>query len=96
MAVKLRLRRVGAKKKPIYHLVAADARMPRDGRFIEEIGYYDPRREPSEIKIDKEKAIKWLARGAQPTETAEKLLKITGIKEDFEANKKRYIQEVSA
>lgn len=94
MAVKIRLRRVGAKKKPIYHLVAADARMPRDGRCIEEFGYYDPRKEPSEIKIDKEKAIKWLARGAQPTQTAEKLLRIAGIREDFEANKKKYIQEV--
>lgn len=96
MAVKIRLKRVGAKKKPIYHLVAADARMPRDGRFIEELGYYDPRKEPSEIRIDKEKAIKWLARGAQPSQTAEKLLKISGIREDFEAHKKRYIQEVSS
>ena len=79
MAVKLRLKRMGAKKAPFYRVVVADSRSPRDGRFIEEIGYYDPNQDPSVIKIDNEKASKWLANGAQPTETAAKLLKIAGV-----------------
>ena len=78
--VKIRLRRMGAKKAPFYRVVVADSRYPRDGRFIEEIGYYDPTKEPSVVSIDKEKADKWLANGAQPTETVKKLLKIAAEK----------------
>jgi len=78
VAVKLRLMRMGKKKQPTYRVVAADARSPRDGRFIEIVGTYEPRREPSVVKIDNEKAVKWLRDGAQPTETVEKLLKISG------------------
>ena len=79
MAVKIRLRRMGAKKAPFYRIIVADSRSPRDGRFIEEIGYYNPTTEPSEIKIDAEKANKWIANGAQPTETVKVLLKKCGI-----------------
>ena len=79
MAVKIRLRRMGAKKAPFYRIVVADSRYPRDGRFIEEVGYYDPTKEPSVIKIDAEKAKKWLANGAQPTDTVKALLKIEGV-----------------
>ena len=79
MAVKIRLRRMGAKKAPFYRIVVADSRYPRDGRFIEEVGYYDPTKEPSVIKIDEEKAKTWLAKGAQPTDTVKALLKIQGI-----------------
>ena len=75
MAVKIRLRRMGAKRAPFYRVVVADSRYPRDGRFIEEIGYYNPMREPAEIKIDAEKAQKWIANGAQPTDTVKVLLK---------------------
>ena len=77
--VKIRLRRIGAKKAPFYRVVVADSRFARDGRFIEEIGYYDPTKEPSVIKIDEEKAKTWLANGAQPTDTVKALLKIQGI-----------------
>ena len=77
--VKMRLRRMGAKKAPFYRVVVADSRYPRDGRFIEEIGYYNPTTEPSEIKIDADKAKDWLAKGAQSTETVKVLLKKTGI-----------------
>ena len=69
MAVKIRLRRMGAKKAPFYRIVVADSRYPRDGRFIEEVGYYDPTKEPSVIKVDEEKAKKWISTGAQPTDT---------------------------
>ena len=79
MSVKIRLRRMGAKKAPFYRVVVADSRYPRDGRFIEEVGTYDPTKNPSEFKVDAEKAKKWLATGAQPTETVGKLLKIAGI-----------------
>ena len=79
MAVKIRLRRMGAKKAPFYRIVVADSRYPRDGRFIEEVGYYDPTKEPSVIKIDEEKAKTRLANGAQPTDTVKALLKIQGI-----------------
>ena len=79
MAVKIRLRRMGSKKAPFYRVVVADQRSPRDGRFIAEIGYYDPTKEPSVIKFDEEATKKWLANGAQPTETVGKLLKIAGI-----------------
>ena len=79
MAVKIRLRRLGAKKAPFYRVVVADSRYPRDGRFIEEIGTYDPTKEPSVIKIDGKKAKQWIANGAQPTDTVKALLKVSGI-----------------
>ncbi len=75
MAVKIRLRRMGAKKSPFYRIVVADSRFPRDGRFIEEIGYYNPMTNPAEVKIDAEKAANWIKNGAQPTETVKALLK---------------------
>ena len=75
MAVKIRLRRMGAKKAPFYRIVVADSRYPRDGRFIEEIGYYDPTKEPSVVKVDAEKAKQWIANGAQPTDTVRTILK---------------------
>ena len=77
--VKIRLRRMGQKKAPFYRIVVADSRSPRDGRFIEELGYYDQTRDPSVYKINEESAKKWLANGAQPTEEVAKLLKIAGI-----------------
>lgn len=79
MAVKIRLRRMGAKKAPFYRIVVADSRYPRDGRFIEQIGYYDPTKEPTVIKVDEEKAKKWLSTGAQPTDTVKKILKNSGV-----------------
>ncbi len=79
MAVKIRLRRMGAKKAPFYRVVVADSRYPRDGRFIEEIGTYNPLVDPAEIKIDAEKAAKWIKNGAQPTDTVKSLLKKAGI-----------------
>lgn len=79
MAVKIRLRRMGQIHAPFYRVIVADSRSPRNGRFIEEIGYYDPTKEPSVVKIDTEAAKKWLANGAQPTETVAKLLKQAGI-----------------
>lgn len=78
MAVKLRLMRVGKKKQPTYRVVAADARSPRNGRFIEILGTYEPRQDPSVIKIDNDRAVHWLKEGAQPTERVAKLLKISG------------------
>ncbi len=78
MAVKIRLRRMGGKKAPFYRIVVADSRYPRDGRFIEEIGYYDPTKEPTVIKVDADKAKKWIANGAQPTDTVKKILKDGG------------------
>ena len=83
MAVKLRLKRMGAKKRPFYRVVAADSRSPRDGKVIEEIGYYNPVVEPADIKIDEEKAMKWLRDGAQPTDTVRDLLKKQGIVKKF-------------
>ncbi len=83
MAVKLRLMRMGKKKQPTYRLVAADSRKARNGRIIEALGFYDPRRDPSVIEIDNEKAVAWLRNGAQPTERVEKLLKISGAWGDF-------------
>lgn len=80
MAVKIRLRRMGAKKKPFYRVVVADSRAPRDGRCIEEIGYYNPVSEPIELKIDAEKAVKWLNTGAQPTDTVKMLFSKLDIK----------------
>ena len=79
MAVKMRLRRMGQKKAPFYRIVVADSRSPRDGKCIDEIGTYNPNTDPSVFKIDEEAAKKWLATGAQPTETVGKLLKIAGI-----------------
>ena len=78
MAVKIRLRRMGAKKAPFYRIVVADSRYPRDGRFIEELGYYDPTKEPSVLKVDDGKAKSWIANGAQPTDTVKALLKKNG------------------
>lgn len=78
MAVKLRLIRMGKKKSPVYRVVVVDGRSPRDGRYIEQIGRYDPRQEPSLVEIDNDKATQWLAKGAQPTEAVEKLLNISG------------------
>ena len=79
MAVKIRLRRMGAKKAPFYRVIVADERSPRDGKFIDEIGYYNPLTNPADIKIDAEKAQKWIENGAQPTETVKSLLKKSGI-----------------
>ena len=79
MAVKIRLRRMGAKKAPFYRVVVADSRYPRDGRFIEEIGYYNPLKSPAEVVIDKEKAADWLSKGVQPTETVRALLLNAGV-----------------
>ena len=79
MAVKIRLRRMGAKKAPFYRVVVADSRYPRDGRFIEEIGYYDPTKEPNVVKIDAEKAQQWIKNGAQPTDTVKSILKKSGV-----------------
>ena len=79
MAVKIRLRRMGKKKAPVYRIIVADSRSPRDGRFIEEIGAYDPNQDPSVYKVDEEAAKKWLANGAQPTEVVAKILKMAGI-----------------
>ena len=81
MAVKIRLTRLGPKKAPFYRVVVADSRFPRDGRFVEEIGYYNPLTEPAEIKIDADKAQKWLKNGAQPTDTVKSLLKKAGVTE---------------
>ena len=77
--VKMRLKRLGAKKTPFYRVIVADSRSPRDGRFIDEVGYYNPMTNPEEIKIDAEKAKTWIANGAQPTETVKALLKKSGI-----------------
>ena len=79
MAVKIRLRRMGAKKAPFYRIVVADSRYPRDGRFIEELGYYDPTKDPSVIKVDEEKIKSWLANGAQPTDSVKAILKKAGL-----------------
>jgi small subunit ribosomal protein S16 len=79
MAVKIRLRRMGQKKAPFYRIVVADSRSPRDGKFIAEIGTYDPTRNPSAINVKEEEAKKWLANGAQPTETVSKIFKLAGI-----------------
>jgi len=83
VAVKLRLMRMGKKKQPTYRVVAADSRKARNGRIIEAVGFYDPRRDPSVIEIDNEKAVGWLRNGAQPTERVEKLLKISGAWDEF-------------
>ena len=87
MAVKLRLTRVGKKKQPQYRIVAADSRSPRDGRFIEILGHYDPRQDPSTLTVDNDKVVKWLSEGAQPTERVAKLLEISGAMGEFQSSK---------
>ena len=88
MSVKIRLQRHGSKGKPFFHIVVADSRARRDGRFIEEIGYYNPVSTPKVVNINEEKAVKWLNDGAQPTETVKNLFKSNGVLEKFEASKK--------
>jgi small subunit ribosomal protein S16 len=85
MAVKLRLTRIGKKKQPQYRIVATDSRSPRDGRFIEILGHYDPLQNPSALTVDNEKAVKWLTQGAQPTERVAKLLEVSGAMADFKS-----------
>jgi small subunit ribosomal protein S16 len=87
MAVKLRLTRVGKTKQPEYRIVAADSRSPRDGRFIEILGHYNPRTDPSTLSVDNDKAVKWLRQGAQPTDRVRKLLEISGALQQFGAAK---------
>ena len=88
MAVKIRLKRMGSNKKPFYRIVVADSRSPRDGKFIQEIGNYNPLSQPKQVKINDEKAVKWLSNGAQPTDTVKTLLVNNGVMEKFEASKK--------
>ena len=83
MAIKIRLKRMGAKKKPHYRFVVADARSPRDGRFIEELGYYNPTAQPAVIHVDEEKALAWLQRGAQPSDTVKALFQRVGVWQKF-------------
>ena len=87
MAVKLRLTRIGKTKQPQYRIVAADSRSPRDGRFIEILGQYNPLQDPSLVNVDNDKVVKWLSQGAQPTERVRKLLEVSGAIEQFEASK---------
>ena len=87
MAVKIRLRRMGSKQRPFYRIVVADSRSPRDGRFISEVGTYNPITEPSEIKIDKDAIKEWIKKGAQPTDTVRSLLKKNGILEEMHKEK---------
>jgi len=87
MAVKMRLKRMGAKKRPFYRIVVADSRSPRDGRFIEEVGYYNPVAEPAVVKVDKEIAMKWLNNGATPTDTVRDILSKEGILKEFHESK---------
>ncbi len=88
MAVKLRLTRLGAKKKPVYRIVASDSRRPRDGQYIELIGTYNPNTNPAEVKIDKEIALKWLNNGAIPTDTVRNILSKNGVMKEFTESKK--------
>ncbi|WP_027339989.1 30S ribosomal protein S16 [Halonatronum saccharophilum] len=83
MAVKIRLKRMGAKRNPFYRLVVADSRSPRDGRFIEEVGFYNPTTEPETVKINEESAIEWLSKGAQPSDTVKNIFKREGIMKKF-------------
>lgn len=87
MTVKLRLKRMGSKQKPFYRIVAADARSPRDGRFIETVGTYNPLKNPTEIKVDEEKALTWLNNGAQPTDTVRSILTESGIMKKYADSK---------
>lgn len=93
MAVKIRLRRMGAKKNPFYRIIVADSRSPRNGRFIEEIGYYDPLTEPKTVRIDNEKALIWLNNGAKPTDTVDRLFKQNGVYSSAEEDKKEIANE---
>ena len=86
--VKIRLRRMGAKKRPFYRLVVADSRSPRDGRFIEQLGYYDPLTDPATVKIDEDRVKKWLSQGAQPSDAARSLLQREGVLERYAASRK--------
>ena len=86
MAVRIRLTRMGAKKRPFYRLVVADSRSPRDGRFIEMLGHYNPIAEPAELVVDKEKALEWLAKGAQPSDTVKRLLRKAGVISGLDAS----------
>lgn len=88
MAVKIRLKRMGAKKKPFYRIVVADSRSPRDGRIIEQVGYYNPLTEPATLEIKEELALKWLADGAQPSDTVRNLLSKAGVMKKFHESKK--------
>lgn len=88
MALKIRLRRMGAKKAPFYRFVVAEATAPRDGRFVEELGYYNPTKDPAIVEIDEEAALKWLSNGATPTDTVRSLLSKKGIMAKFDASKK--------
>ncbi len=88
MAVKMRLKRMGAKRRPFYRIVVADSRSPRDGRFIEEVGYYNPITNPAEVKVNKEIALKWLKTGATPTDTVRDILSKEGILKEFHESKK--------
>ncbi|NLM40600.1 MAG: 30S ribosomal protein S16 [Firmicutes bacterium] len=87
MAVRIRLKRMGAKKRPFYRLVVADSRAARDGRFIETLGYYNPIADPAEIKVDEEKALYWLQKGAQPSDTARSILRKSGVLDKFAASR---------
>jgi len=88
VATKIRLKRMGAKKRPFYRVVVADSRSPRDGRFIEEIGYYDPTTSPATVKLDEEKALKWLTNGAKPSDTVRSLLQKQGVMARFAESRK--------
>ena len=89
MAVKMRLKRMGAKKAPFYRIVAADSRMPRDGRFIEQLGTYDPSKSPAAVTLKKEEILRWLSNGAQPSDTVRNLLSKEGIIKEFTESKKK-------
>ncbi len=88
MAVKIRMKRMGSNKQPFYRLVVADSRSPRDGRIIEQVGYYNPMNAEKTLKVDEDKVLRWLGNGAQPTDTVKRLLKSEGVLEKFEASKK--------
>lgn len=89
MALRMRLRRMGAKNNPFYRVVVADARSPRDGRFVDEVGYYNPTTDPATIKIDEEKALEWLRKGALPTDTVRVLLKRAGVLDRLQQQKEQ-------
>ncbi len=89
MATKIRLKRMGAKRSPFYRVVVADSKSPRDGKFIEEIGYYNPNTDPATIKIDEERALKWLSQGAKPTDTTKSLLRKQGVLSKFAETRKQ-------
>lgn len=95
MAVKIRMKRIGSKKKPFYRIVVADSRSPRDGRFIEEIGYYNPISNPKQFKVDSEKVTKWISNGAKPTETVAKLFKSYNVTEQSKEEKVEVAEETT-